>query len=58
MLETGDFIQIRFQHEARNKKPIGIHWLQAFQRSLEPRGLHPLAIDRVSGSTARRVEVV
>jgi hypothetical protein len=29
MLETGDFIQIRFQHEARNKKPIGIHWLQA-----------------------------
>ena len=29
MLETGDFIQIRFQHEPRNKKPIGIHWLQA-----------------------------
>jgi 4-amino-4-deoxy-L-arabinose transferase-like glycosyltransferase len=29
MLETGDFIRIRFQHEARNKKPIGIYWLQA-----------------------------
>ena len=29
MLETGDFIQIRFQDEARNKKPIGVHWLQA-----------------------------
>src|ERR1700736_3887109 len=29
MLETGDFIRIRFQDEARNKKPIGIHWLQA-----------------------------
>jgi 4-amino-4-deoxy-L-arabinose transferase-like glycosyltransferase len=29
MLETGDFIRIRFQEEARNKKPIGIHWLQA-----------------------------
>jgi hypothetical protein len=29
MLKTGDFIQIRFQHEARNRKPIGIHWLQA-----------------------------
>src|SRR5271165_2425698 len=29
MLETGDFIRIRFQDEARNKKPVGIHWLQA-----------------------------
>jgi 4-amino-4-deoxy-L-arabinose transferase-like glycosyltransferase len=29
MLETGDFVRIRFQEEARNKKPIGIHWLQA-----------------------------
>ncbi len=29
MLETGDFVDIRFQDEARYKKPIGIHWLQA-----------------------------
>jgi 4-amino-4-deoxy-L-arabinose transferase-like glycosyltransferase len=29
MLETGDFVRTRFQDEARNKKPIGIHWLQA-----------------------------
>jgi hypothetical protein len=29
MLETGDFIRIRFQNEARNKKPVGIYWLQA-----------------------------
>ena len=29
MLETGDFIRIRFQDEARNKKPVGIYWLQA-----------------------------
>jgi len=29
MLETGDFIQIRYQDEGRNKKPAGIHWLQA-----------------------------
>jgi len=28
MLETGDFIDIRFQQEARHKKPVGIHWLQ------------------------------
>ena len=29
MLETGDLVQIRFQDEARNKKPVGIYWLQA-----------------------------
>ncbi|MEL6059636.1 ArnT family glycosyltransferase [Methylobacterium sp. DCY52] len=29
MLETGDFVDIRFQGEARNKKPVGIYWAQA-----------------------------
>ena len=29
MLETGDFVNIRFQDQPRNKKPVGIHWLQA-----------------------------
>src|SRR5437764_15018207 len=29
MLETGDFLRIRFQDEARNQKPAGIYWLQA-----------------------------
>src|SRR5713226_9138475 len=29
MVETGDFLRIRFQDEARNKKPAGIYWLQA-----------------------------
>lgn len=29
MLETGDFVSIRFQEDERNKKPAGIHWLQA-----------------------------
>src|SRR5579862_3908271 len=29
MLETGDFLNIRFQDEARNQKPAGIYWLQA-----------------------------
>jgi 4-amino-4-deoxy-L-arabinose transferase-like glycosyltransferase len=28
MLESGDFIDIRFQSEARHKKPVGIYWLQ------------------------------
>ena len=29
MLETGDYIDIRFQDEVRYKKPVGIYWLQA-----------------------------
>jgi len=29
MLESGDFVEINFQDEERNKKPVGIHWLQA-----------------------------
>ncbi|HJT06635.1 MAG TPA: glycosyltransferase family 39 protein, partial [Stellaceae bacterium] len=29
MLESRDFLRIRFQDEARNKKPAGIYWLQA-----------------------------
>ena len=29
MLETGDYIRIRYQDGLRNKKPAGIHWLQA-----------------------------
>lgn len=29
MLQSHDFVTIRFQDEARNKKPAGIYWLQA-----------------------------
>ena len=29
MLETDDYVVIRFHDELRNKKPVGIHWLQA-----------------------------
>ncbi|MEL7480621.1 MAG: glycosyltransferase family 39 protein [Pseudomonadota bacterium] len=29
MLETGNLIEIRYQDEGRNKKPAGIHWMQA-----------------------------
>jgi 4-amino-4-deoxy-L-arabinose transferase-like glycosyltransferase len=29
MLESGNYVDIRFQTEARYKKPIGIYWLQA-----------------------------
>jgi 4-amino-4-deoxy-L-arabinose transferase-like glycosyltransferase len=29
MLETGEYVDIRFQDEVRYKKPVGIYWLQA-----------------------------
>src|SRR5690606_34547336 len=29
MLESGDFVDIRFQDDPRWKKPVGIYWLQA-----------------------------
>lgn len=29
MIESGDFIDIRFQDDPRYKKPVGIYWLQA-----------------------------
>ncbi len=34
MLETGDFVEIRYQDEARNKKPAGIYWMQTVTASL------------------------
>jgi 4-amino-4-deoxy-L-arabinose transferase-like glycosyltransferase len=33
MLETRDFVDIRFQDEARHKKPVGIYWLQSLSVS-------------------------
>ncbi|MFN4128757.1 MAG: ArnT family glycosyltransferase, partial [Paracoccaceae bacterium] len=29
MVQSGDYIDIRFQDEARHKKPVGIYWLQS-----------------------------
>lgn len=34
MLEDGDYIRIKYQDELRNKKPAGIHWLQAGSTAL------------------------
>ena len=34
MLESGDFVVIRYQDQPRFKKPVGIHWLQAASVSL------------------------
>lgn len=29
MVESGDLVTVRFQHELRAKKPVGIYWMQA-----------------------------
>ena len=29
MVESGDYVRIRYGEEERNKKPVGIHWAQA-----------------------------
>lgn len=29
MIESGDYVDIRFQDEVRYKKPVGVYWLQA-----------------------------
>jgi len=34
MLETGDFIDIRFQDDPRYQKPVGIYWLQSISASI------------------------
>ena len=40
MVESGDYVRIRFGEVERNKKPAGIHWLQAASvHALEAAGL-------------------
>ena len=40
MIETGDYVDIRFQDKVRYKKPIGIYWMQAAAvRTLEALGV-------------------
>jgi 4-amino-4-deoxy-L-arabinose transferase-like glycosyltransferase len=56
MLETGDFLRIRFQDEARNRKPAGIYWLQAASvavfSSAESRAIWPYRLVSVIGAGA------
>ena len=53
MTETGDYVQIRFMEQARNKKPIGIYWLQAGLANLTGRAdvIWPYRLASVLGST-------
>lgn len=56
MLETGDFLRIRFQDEARNNKPAGIYWLQAAAVSLfstpEATAIWPYRVPSLLGALA------
>ena len=52
MLESGDFVRIRFQEKPRHKKPIGIHWLQAVTVAVtgSPNHIWPYRIPSVLGA--------
>jgi len=52
MIESRDFIRIRFQEKPRHKKPIGIHWLQAVSVKLSgsPNHIWPYRIPSVLGA--------
>ena len=56
MLETGDFVNIRYQSAPRDKKPVGIHWLQAgavsLVSSVEKREIWAYRIPSVIGAMA------
>ncbi|WP_374516675.1 ArnT family glycosyltransferase [Brevundimonas sp.] len=54
MLETGDYVDIRFQDEPRWKKPVGIYWMQAAAvaatSSVESRAIQPYRIPSILGA--------
>jgi 4-amino-4-deoxy-L-arabinose transferase-like glycosyltransferase len=56
MLESGDFLRIRFQDEARNNKPAGIYWLQAAAVSVfstpESTAIWPYRVPSLLGGVA------
>lgn len=55
MLETGDYVNIRYLTGARNKKPAGIHWMQAGTAYLaggpEKAGIWAYRLPSVVGAT-------
>lgn len=54
MLESGDFVDIRFQDEPRWKKPVGIYWMQAaavaVTSKVENRDIAPYRIPSILGA--------
>jgi len=54
MLESGDYIDIRFQDDPRWKKPVGIYWMQAaavaVTSSVENRDIQPYRLPSLLGA--------
>jgi 4-amino-4-deoxy-L-arabinose transferase-like glycosyltransferase len=54
MLESRDFVSINFQETPRNKKPVGIHWLQALSvaavSSVEKREIWAYRLPSLAGA--------
>jgi len=54
MLESGDYVDIRFQDEPRWKKPVGIYWMQALAvattSQVENRDIAPYRIPSLLGA--------
>ena len=54
MLESGDYVDIRFQDDPRWKKPVGIYWMQAaavaVTSSVENRDIQPYRIPSILGA--------
>src|SRR5690606_32101024 len=54
MLESGDYVDIRFQDEPRWKKPVGICWLQAaavaVTSNVEARDIRPYRLPSLAGA--------
>lgn len=54
MLESGDYVDIRFQDEPRWKKPVGIYWLQAaavaVTSNVEARDIRPYRLPSLAGA--------
>jgi 4-amino-4-deoxy-L-arabinose transferase-like glycosyltransferase len=55
MLESGDFVNIRFQNEERLKKPVGIYWLQSASAALfsatAPDAIWPYRVPSLLGAS-------
>ncbi|MHA7772637.1 ArnT family glycosyltransferase [Roseibium sp. M-1] len=59
MLETDNYIDIRFQDQARYKKPVGIYWLQAAAVKLTGKGADaPLWTYRLPSVIAATISVL
>ena len=59
MIESGDYIDIRFQDQPRYKKPVGIYWLQAVStRLLSPDHLNEIWSYRIPSFLGASIAVL